>query len=551
LDTIRDIHHEMVARNFVRNRRDTTAIRYEGTFDVRGNSVSAAVVFPGPNLADLPQLYLTNRVRDLPGAIAHVEGNDRICYAREEELVLDPLRPRQAVALCVLKMKNALERIALDDLPDEVSREFPQHWQGSRVYVDLPANAAKAFIYPVPRGEGAIQVIAPSVAHLKRLGLTPKQITRSDSERLEVLLFHTEQELGFTRRTRLPQKLDQLLVWLESVDAQFPARLVGGVGKAWQRGCYFLVRAPNGDVGGSLVIPRILAKSVQRPQFLARELKKKASIIEVSRLSGSRIDQSFIHRRNMAEKPNLSGKRIAVVGVGTIGGWLAKFLAQSGAGTSGGRLVLYDRQSMEPGNLGRHWLGLPYVGQNKAIAAKEELSRTDPDCQVTAVPAGALDHLHSLLDCDLVIDATGEQAFSDVLNRDLVLARNEGDTSAVCLHVWLVGSGVAAQAVLVDEPGHACFRCLRIEDGMPRFRLLNPNHPVALTPANCGEGAFFAYGVGAPAVAAGLAVQMCLDWVRGSPSPRYRTIRLNQDVTFAVKDSDATALERCPACRST
>src|SRR5205807_610113 len=145
---------------------------------------------------------------------------------------------------------------------------------------------------------------------------------------------------------------------------------------------------------------------------------------------------------------------------------------------------------------GRHWLGIPYVGKNKAIAAREELSRTNPDCDVAAISESALEHMASLMDCDLVIDATGEQAVSDVLNADFVKARREGATGLTSLHVWLVGGGVAAQAVLVDKPEYACFRCLRLDHGVERFRVRNPGHPVALTPANCGEGAYFAYGVG-------------------------------------------------------
>jgi hypothetical protein len=71
-----------------------------------------------------------------------------------------------------------------------------------------------------------------------------------------------------------------------------------------------------------------------------------------------------------------------------------------------------------------------------------------------------------------------------------------------------------------------------------------------MTPANCGEGAYFAYGVGAPAIAGGLAIQMSLDWIKGRPSPRFRTIRIVEDATFAVKDANVTRLEGCPVCAS-
>jgi hypothetical protein len=83
----------MVARHFSRNRQETKSLRYVGVFDVRGRRVSVAVDYTSPHLANLPSLYLIDRLRDLPEAIAHVENDDRVCYAREEELVLDPHNP--------------------------------------------------------------------------------------------------------------------------------------------------------------------------------------------------------------------------------------------------------------------------------------------------------------------------------------------------------------------------------------------------------------------------------------------------------------------------
>ncbi len=515
---------------------------------MRGRSVSVAVEFLVPHLGRLPRLYLKNRVVDLPDAVAHVEENDRICYAREEELVLDPHNPRGSVALCMLKMQEALERIAKGELQDEVAQEFPQHWQGTSVYVDLPPGAKAAFAFPVRRDGGNFNVIAESSKRLKRFEVCDAEIRTAEASKAPVVLLTTDRTLTFTRTLRVPRVLAELLALLASVSEDLPQMLLSGVARAWPNQSLFILRAPNGTVGGRLVIPSLLAKAVQRPQFLAKLLQKKAGTVIVDRLTGLSLDPSFIYRRNMAEQPNLGGKKIALVGIGTIGGWLARFLAQSGAGTDGGRLVLLDDDNLRPGNLGRHWLGTPYLGMNKAVGARKELYRTNPDCEVAAIPEDAFKHISTLMDFDLVIDATGEQAVSDVLNADLVRARRERQKAPTSLHVWLVGSGVAAQALLADSGENACFRCLRTTDGLERNRLLRPDHPAALTPANCGEGAYFAYGVGAPAMAAGLALQMCLDWAKDAPSPRLRTIRINHEATFEVKDKNAARLENCPAC---
>jgi hypothetical protein len=539
----------MVARKFVRDRRDTANFRYEGKLVIRGRPVSVAVIFRDPSLAQIPQLYLLDRRRDLPQALAHIEEGDRVCYVREEELVLDPLNPRASVALCLFKMGETLERISSDELRQEIEAEFAQHWQGSRVYIDLPADATKAAYFTVPRGAGVIHVIAQSAGSLARLGLSAEEVTVCKKGSVPVTLLSHWGQLTLAAQTRLPSTLDELFVWLRFLDTRLVDRLVAGLVQAWPNELLFLVQARNGSVGGVLILPAILAKSIQRPQFLARSLVSWAKKIEVQRLSGTRMDAEFVYSRNLVGRANLGGKRVALVGVGTIGGLLAKLLAQSGAGTAGGQLILIDPQNLEPGNVGRHWLGLHYVGMNKALGARQELSRTNLDCEVRAIPDSVLSRIADLMYCDLVVDATGERALSDVLNREFVQARREGRTRSACLHVWLVGSGVAVQGLLVDKPEFACFRCLRLDDPADeRFRLLKPGHPATLIPAACGEGAYFAYGVGASAVASGLAAQMCLEWANGEPTPRLRTIRLNHEATFRVKDSDAAAREKCPAC---
>lgn len=548
MDSARQIHQEMTARRFSRDRSILKSIRYEGVLDVRGRNVSVAIDFRTPHLGSLPRLYLNNRLRDLPDAVAHIEDNDRVCYAREEELVLDPHDPRGSVALCMHKIQEALDRIAGGELQDEVAQEFPQHWQGTSVYIDLPPVVKSPSVFTVHRDGGDFIVVSESSKRLKRFDVGDAEIKAAEAGKMPVVLLTTDQTLTFTRTLRAPGVLSELLPWLASVGEGLPKTLLTGAARAWPKPGLFFLRAPNGTIGGKLVIPAPLAKAIQRPQFLMQLLQKKAEAVIVERYIGTSLDPSFIYQRNMADQPNLGGKQIALVGAGTIGGWLARLLAQSGAGTAGGRLFLLDEQSLQPGNLGRHWLGMPYIGMNKAVGARKELLRTNPDCDVAAIAESAFRHSALLADCDLIIDATGEQAVSDVLNADFVQARRERGSTPTSLHVWLVGSGVAAQALLADSPDHACFRCLRTAHGIERFRLLDPDHQVALTPANCGEGSYFAYGVGAPAMAAGLALQMCLDWAKGAPSPRLRTIRINHEATFEVKDKNAAPLESCPAC---
>jgi hypothetical protein len=543
----------MIARGFRRDRRDTSALRFVGQIVARGRNVSVAIVFEDHYLTRAPKLFLLARARELPMAVAHIEANDRLCYVREEDLVLDPLSARATVALCLIKMGEALDRLVHLDLGADVSAEFAQHWQGARVYVDLPqtfSGAAQLYVTHAS-SQNPVSVIARDKHTLTRVGLSDREAGDCAKHRTPVHVISVDRDLTFVNGHRAPSTFRELAAWLGSIQDTAVERLVASLTSAWPAPMWFLIHAPNGSVGGRLELPGVLARSIQRLSFLGHALRMWDSKIAIHRISGSRIDTRYVFGRNMNDRPSLCGKRIALVGVGTIGGFLAKFLTQSGAGAAGGRLMLIDNQILEPGNVGRHFLGLPHVGQNKAQAVQEELRRVTPDCEISAVTGDVLERKSDLMQYDMVIDATGERALSDVLNKEFVEARQKRKTTAPILHVWLVGNGVAAQSLLVDGPELACFRCLRLErTDEERFRLLRPDHPATLTPANCGEGAYFAYGVGAPAIAAGLAVQMCLDWANAKRSPRFRTIRVVHDATFEVKDSDVAPREKCPVCGS-
>ena len=80
-------------------------------------------------------------------------------------------------------------------------------------------------------------------------------------------------------------------------------------------------------------------------------------------------------QRNVPDMQTLSGKRLVIIGCGTIGGYLAEMLVKAGAGTAGGQLTLVDFDSLYPQNIGRHRLGFPNLFSNKATGMVEELQR--------------------------------------------------------------------------------------------------------------------------------------------------------------------------------
>ncbi|SHO48348.1 tRNA threonylcarbamoyladenosine dehydratase [Desulfopila aestuarii] len=101
----------------------------------------------------------------------------------------------------------------------------------------------------------------------------------------------------------------------------------------------------------------------------------------------------------------LQEKRVTVVGLGAVGGYVVEGLARAGISTL--RLIDYD--TIQPTNLNRQILALEStLGRLKADAARERVLQINPQCNVEALPIFAADEtLDDILSPapDLLIDA--------------------------------------------------------------------------------------------------------------------------------------------------
>jgi molybdopterin/thiamine biosynthesis adenylyltransferase len=253
--------------------------------------------------------------------------------------------------------------------------------------------------------------------------------------------------------------------------------------------------------------------------------------------------------RNLGGQFSLEGKRVLLVGCGTIGSHLARFLVQGGAGQERlGCLSLVDHQVLKPGNIGRHLLSAAHLQRPKAEALAEELSEQFPGTKIVGVSSPIMERRDLVAVADLVIDATGEEAVSFALNDLLVRLRPNAPDA---LYVWLYGNGAAAQCLFVNgkKLNSVCRKCLHPElSGVPRYYPIAAGWDAREIPAACGEAAFLPYGVAASAIAAGLASKMVMDWVDGRMSSALRTLRI--DAVAAVDTPDCTPDREvnCPCC---
>ena len=216
------------------------------------------------------------------------------------------------------------------------------------------------------------------------------------------------------------------------------------------------------------------------PALIAATFHAKPAV----RRSVQRADYAWVHGRGKnSDIEALRGKRVAIVGCGALGGFLARALAQAGVGS----LLLIDSDELSPSNVGRHLLGMAAVGQDKSPALAKKLYADFPhavefDAWTGVIQAAKAEQKMELAGCDLVIAAGINLAGELALNR----WRQELEAPPPLVWTWIEEFAVAGHAVAIVDG--ACLADSLDADGEFLMRLTS-NWPAGqgyAVEAGCG-----------------------------------------------------------------
>lgn len=523
--------------------------RYFGFLPCDKEPVPASLEIADTTFVDLPVVRILHRPDYLPKVVAHLSDSGALCYAAKGTLVLDVFDPPGQVLACLTRATELMNGLMAGQAQADIGDEFFAYWPGYPVFVDMTPST--------------IQMGATYFARFRQLSKPLLVVTQNPTAtRRKLELFETElvgkpmptvvvksmKVPGAIPEDWPPNTVRQFLNWLVLFDApcarEVKSKLFAYVKRPESHvvvlittpGLYYGVMVKLKDVKKKFRNPREKARpSVTRARFNAKP---------ITLLSVYRIDDCYVATRNQPSRKTLAGKKIALVGCGTIGGYLAEMLVKAGAGLNGGELWLLDADDLSPANIGRHRLGYGSLLKNKAEALAEEIARTSPNAKLRPFPLDAR-KFASLHQADLLIDATGEEALSQWLNATLV---NERFTPS--LFTWVEGAGAAVRAFLRDTPDGACYRCLQAEDRSSKFPVLRfPDNEI-----HAGQGceALYVPFPGTTSIqAAALACELAMDWVNKSVSTRLRTRVIDRNLANTAEDINPPRDEICPACSTT
>ncbi len=171
-------------------------------------------------------------------------------------------------------------------------------------------------------------------------------------------------------------------------------------------------------------------------------------------MSWDRVER-LIGRDNLS---HLAEQRVAIIGLGSGGGFVALSLAMSGVG----HFILVDDDTLEPTNLVRHVADASDLGRPKAEAVADMIRRRNQNAEIE-VRVGRLEQNLDVLDqVDLVISGMDGEGSKYVLN-EACLARH---LNAVYAGVYERGEG--GDVVVVRPYQGPCYACWAAElrDGL-------------------------------------------------------------------------------------
>ncbi|WP_163390197.1 ThiF family adenylyltransferase [Enterovibrio norvegicus] len=462
---------------------------YSKDYSTHQGMFSIALILRDDIYLQLPIAYVLRFPEVYRGRlIPHISNEKLLCYVDQKEGDWDPNNLPNLYKDIDLQIQKTLDAavnsIVQGDPSDvELEGEFAQYWDAEEklFLLEKPCRKTNLTTWCLEKklkdSESYVEFVTISAKNEENDLLARWMLHRHfDSESFKEVSLSTH--LVSVKPNKLagiawpPRSLGDTLRWLTNVDHNARNQLINQMVVSGKKRHIVLLDVHNQDL--LAVYLEINPDAIAHKRYKSSGFKKtnvkhlmsllcgKLASSEFKRLRVIRADRSMLLSRNASREGvgDLSSKRIALIGCGTIGGYLAELLLRSGAGCGEQYLHLYDRDTFEPQNFARHSLTANEFGLSKAKAIERSLSSSvymaknikgfDMDFSIDE---------RALSKYDIVIDATGRPPVSKKLSR---ISRSLKDKKRpIIVHAFNDGNGRASK-VLVDDGRH-CYGCMLVD----------------------------------------------------------------------------------------
>lgn len=177
------------------------------------------------------------------------------------------------------------------------------------------------------------------------------------------------------------------------------------------------------------------------------------AIEKIELVETKRCDYLFLNEQ-IGNDTSIVDKKVAIVGVGSLGSYLATELVKLGIRN----LTLYDSDTLEEANIMRHRSKLSWSHISKVAAAKFDLESMHPEIIVNAKNESLTKETlkNDIHKFDMIIFTVGS---SDVQLMSNTVFK-EANYDKPVIYSWLEAGGTHSHVLKVDYSKKGCFECL-------------------------------------------------------------------------------------------
>ncbi len=467
----------------------------------------------------LPLIFLSPW--DVFGCIPHVDDDGFVCFAHEAGLIIDSTRPKAVACNAVARAINQISQGALGLNSSDFASEFQTYWTRQkgismlRSYVE-PSCHPKV-IQILENSDGYL-CVCDRPADIAQYFCNPsiKQFTQRNAlfvplpEGSSMVPPHPEHPWDPA------EAVENVLEQLDSPRRQSVAKLCSS-SKLKKNREFVVVHLPKPDGDGGAMFGLDFEGEKGSHPLSQRKTPKTVVPYELIRR-----DRTMIQPRGGANT-DLHGKRVAVIGCGSVGGFLAFELARAGTGN----LTLVDPDVLGEENIFRHVLGKKYIGKNKTLALKKDLNDRIPYLNIATLEMQVERAVHEneidLSRFDAIACSVGSPSIERSLNQ---LVCDGADGMPPAIYTWVEAYGIGGHVLVTNNkedggnPALGCLECLYTS--MPndaegfdcRASFSKPGQEFGRNISGC-SGLYIPYGSTAAVKAAVMATEATVDVLLG------------------------------------
>ena len=481
--------HYLLVRNIPRDASITLVDQASGfyvkEYVTTEGAFKVALSFQDDPYTELPSAFIIRRPEKYQGCLLpHINLGGYLCYVEQKEADWDPNDLPSTYSAIDEQIQNTLEDAvssAERGVPydNEIEGEFASYWcpQKTMYLLSTPQNdKLQCYIARAKsahNGKSEEWVVCSGGQYEESVKWSAQRNLDVDRIKSFPTFYFRIKPTSLGGITWPPKDFKNFLEWLSKVDPAGKTRLLDNFANNPVKRRVLLFDVFGQDIIGLYVelnnhateLKRYTRRKGQRKRNhgnLANSLSGKNSFKEFIRVGVIRADKETLMSRNSSRPKvgDLGSRRIALIGCGTIGGYVASLILRSGAGCGNGYLHIYDDDDYKPHNFGRHPLPSSYFGENKALAMTDHLqSSIHQECKIVGINRRFPITTETLKKYDVIIDATGRPPVSKRISstvRSLSL-----EDRPVVIHGFNDGNGRDSK-VLIDN-GSCCFGCMLAE----------------------------------------------------------------------------------------